>query len=144
MQSYTEKFEKFASLIINKPLDDNPMVQNKNSSLGFKNYFRSQIEIYKRGNISYNFFRCGKFNTAVPHTHTIFYSVVLYNCVGPVYHVHGVISVVGTARGCAVPTYWEQTRDTGLFGNGRMSCVACDKTYDLGLCIGNCTIYMMI
>ena len=144
MQSYTKKFEKFDALIINKPLDSNPMVQCKNLRLGPKNNFL-KIDSKSR-KIVYNFFRCGKFNTAVPHTHTIFYSVVLYNCVGPVYlyHVHGVISVVGTARGCAVPTYWEQTRDTGLFGNGRMSCVACDKTYDLGLCIGNCTIYMMI
>ena len=69
----------------------------------------------------------------------------IYNCVtSPVYifYVHGVISI-GTAGGCAV-SIREQTRDTGLFGTGRMSCVACGKKYNLGLGIGNRTIYMMI
>ena len=154
MQNYTKKFEKFDSLIINKPLDSNPMVQCKNVRLGPKNNFWFQIKIdSKSGKIAYNYSRCGRFHTAVPHNQFNELSVVLYNCVaGPVYlyYVYGVISM-GTqctncrgACGCAVPTYREQTRDTGLFGTGRMSCVACSETYDLGLGIGNRTIYMMI
>ena len=53
MQSYTKKFEKFDALIINKPLDSNPMVQCKNLRLGPKNNFL-KIDSKSR-KIVYNF-----------------------------------------------------------------------------------------
>ena len=128
-----------------KPLDSNPMVQFKKLRLGPKNTFRFQIKtVNKSGNISF-YVRCGHFHTAVPHTHVFFSPLVItFSVTGPVYifYVHGVISI-GTAGGCTV-SIREQTRDTGLFGTGRMSCVACGKKYNLGLGIGNRTIYMMI